>query len=94
MQVCFYGLCSLYMCYIHKEQNNTVSGPTMKSHLPLLLHLQILLVLVCLVSLGWKGYTPVLSLLTGRNFFVGFELFLYFPLFVSVLKKFCVCLCT
>jgi len=42
------------------------------------LHLQILLALVCMVGLGWRGYTPILSLLVRRNFILGFELFLVF----------------
>lgn len=58
MQVCFYGLCSLCVCYIHKEQNKT-SGPVIKSPLPVLLQI--------LVTLGWKGYTPTLSLFKDIN---------------------------
>lgn len=59
MQVCLYGLCSLCVCYIHKEQNKTVSGPIIKSPLPVLLEI--------LGSLGWKGYTPALSLFNDTN---------------------------
>lgn len=81
----FIMVCVPFVCVTYT--NKTRSGPRIKSPLQMLLHLQILLALVCLVSLGWKGYTQALSLLIGRNLFFDFELLTPFPLFVSAFKK-------
>jgi len=69
----------LFVCIVYtKSKIKQVDQVVLLLQVVMLLHLQILLALVCMVGLGWRGYTPILSLLVRRNFILGFELFLVF----------------
>lgn len=82
-----------FVCVIYTK-SKIISGPTIRSSVLMLLHFQILLALLCIVGLGWRGYTPTLSLLVCRNFFLGFESIHHHhhPLFVTALKKNFLCI--